>query len=144
MFDLSQLRAIGKIVAKQAREKAAADPQAANDIIDMAPLLVPWREGKWARFAVCIYERMPYWCVIAHDSTNNPMWSPAHDTALWAIYHGRDAAHALPFKAEGHNPYMAGEWCTEEGEAYECIADNTVWPPSVLPKNWEKEVKNDG
>lgn len=138
MFDLSQLRAIGKMVARQAREKANADPTAANDIIDMAPLLKPWVEGKWEKNAVCVLERIPYWCVMAHDSSGNPMWSPAYDTALWAIYHGRDAMHALPFKAEGHNPYMTGHWCTEDGEAFECIVDNTVWPPSVMPMNWKK------
>lgn len=137
MFDLNQMRAIGKMMAKQAREKAAADPHNDNDIIDMSPLLTPWKEGEWSQGSVCVYEGLPYFCLIAHNSTGNPMWSPAYDTALWAAYHGRDAKHALPFKAEGHNPYMTGHWCTENGAAYECLADNIVWPPSVLPEKWQ-------
>ena len=139
MFDLEKLRAVGAMVARQAREKAAADPEAANDIIDMSPLLKPWSQGKWDTLAVCVHESLPYWCVIGHDSTDVPNWSPADDTALWALYHGRDSAHALPFKAEGHNPYHKGHWAIYEGERYVSTKENNVWSPDDYPDGWEKE-----
>lgn len=143
MFDLKALRAAGAMLARQAQEKAAADPAAANDIIDMYPLLKKWTPGtmekpvEHAAGEVRVYEDMPWQCIIGHAHHGESGWEPGGNSALWALYHGRDAGHALPFKAEGHNPYMIGHWCTEEGKAYRCIADNTVWPPSVLAGSWE-------
>lgn len=143
MFDLNQMRAIGKMMAKQAQEKAAADPEAANEIIDMSPLLKAWKPGtmdkpvKYDLHDVRIYEGLPWWCVTAHTHYGEPGWEPGENTALWAQYHGRDADHALPFKAEGHNPYNAGHWCLENNVAYKCLRDGVVHPPSVLPDAWE-------
>lgn len=144
MFDLDKLRAVGAMVARQAREKAAADPQAANDIIDMTPLLKEWKPGtrdnpvEYAKNAVAVYDGLPWLCITAHTHHGEPGWGPGGASALWAVYHGRDAAHALPFRAEGHNPYMVGHWCLEDGKPYECIVDDTVWPPSVLPGSWKE------
>ena len=144
MFNLDKLRAVGKMVARQAQEKAAADPAAANDIIDMSPLLKEWTPGTMSNPVqynlndVRVYDGLPWWCMTRHTHSGEPGWEPDGNTALWAVYHGRDAAHALPFKAEGHNPYMIGHWCTEAGKAYECIADNTVWSPSVMSANWKE------
>ena len=145
MFDLKQLRAVGAMVAKQARAKAEENHEAANDIIDMAPLLKPWKEGVWARNDVCVYEGLPYWCMQAHDSTGNPMWSPAYDTALFALYHGRDAAHALPFKAEGHNPYNKGHWMIwTDGYRYCSNMENNVWTPEGYPQGWDGPFDENG
>ena len=144
MFDLNQMRAIGKMMAKQAQEKAAADYEAANDIIDMSPLLKAWKPGTmdkpatFTRGNVRVYGNLPWWCVTAHTHHGETGWEPGGASALWAQYHGRDAAHALPFAAEGHNPYMTGHWCTEEGTAFECLEDNVVWPPSVQPDMWRQ------
>lgn len=144
MFDLNKLRAVGAMVAKQAQEKAAADPSAANDIIDMSPLLKEWTPGTmdkpvmYSKNDVRTYNGLPWWCMTAHTHSGEPGWEPDGGTALWAQFHGRDAAHALPFKAEGHNPYMTGHWCTEDGRPYECIADGTVWSPSMRPQNWKE------
>lgn len=146
MFDLKVLRAAGAMIARQAREKVAADPHAANDIIDMYPLLKKWTPGTgekpaaYTKREVCVHENMPWLCTAGHVHHGEPGWEPGGNSALWALCHGRDAAHALPFVEEGHNPYMTGHWCTENGKAYQCIADNTVWPPSMLPENWEAEI----
>lgn len=145
MFDLEKLRAVGAMVARQAREKAAADYEAANDIIDMSPLLKPWQEGVWKQHDVCVLFGLPYWCMMGHDSTGNPLWSPAHDTALWALYHGRDAAHALPFKAEGHNPYNTGHWMIwEDGFRYRSNMEGNVWTPEGYPEGWDGPFFADG
>lgn len=145
MFDLAKLHAIGKLMAKQAREKAAADPTAANDIIDMAPLLKKWCEGVWAVNDICVHNDLPHWCMQAHDSAGNPMWSPAYETALWALYHGRDIAHALPFKAEGHNPYNAGHWMIwTNGLRYRSNMDGNVFTPDSYPISWDGPFDADG
>ena len=137
MLNTETMRAVGKLLARTARE--AASTAEANDVIDLAPLLRKWEEGPWAVGDVCTWEGLPVWCMTAHDSTGQPMWSPAYETALWAQYHGRDAAHALSFKAEGHNPYNTGHWCLEDGKAYRANRDGVVYPPSVLPEAWEVE-----
>lgn len=142
MFDLEKMRAIGKMMAKQAQEKAAADYEAANDIIDMSPLLKAWKPGTmdkpvtYNRFDVRTHEGLPWWCVTAHTHHGEEGWEPGSISALWAQYHGKDAAHALPFKAEGHNPYNTGHWCSYKDVAYECLQDGVVYPPSVLPSAW--------
>lgn len=144
MFDLEKLRAVGAMVARQAREKAAADYEAANDIIDMAPLLKPWQVGKWLLHAVCVYGGLPYWCMMEHDSTGIPNWTPAYNTALWALYHGRDAAHALPFKAEGHNPYNTGHWTIWNGYRYRSNTDAVVHSPADRPAAWDGPFDENG
>ena len=122
------------------------DPEAANDIIDLYPLLKKWTPGTMEKPAayimgeVRVHEDMPWQCIVGHTHHGEAGWEPGGDSALWALYHGRDAAHALPFQAESHNPYMAGQWCTENGRAYRCTSDNTVWAPGVRPENWEAEA----
>ena len=142
MFNLNQMRAIGKMMAKQAREKADADYEAANEIIDMSPLLKAWKPGTmnkpvtYNRFDVRTHEGLPWWCVTGHTHHGEDGWQPGSTYALWAQYHGRDADHALPFKAEGHNPYNTGHWCTYKDVAYECLQDAVVYDPEVLPSAW--------
>ena len=146
MFNFDKLRAIGAMVARQAQEKAAENYEAANDIIDMSPLLKEWKPGTmekpvtFARGDVRVHDNLPWWCVTAHTHHGEEGWQPGSASALWALYHGRDAAHALPFKAEGHNPYMTDHYCTEGGEAYRCKRDNVVHAPSILPDAWEADA----
>lgn len=146
MFDLNKMRAIGKMMARQAQEKAAADPEAANEIIDMSPLLKAWKLGTtdkpvtYNRFDVRTHDGLPWWCVTGHTHHGEEGWEPGSTSALWAQYHGRDADHALPFKAEGHNPYNTGHWCTYKDVAYECLQDGVVYDPEVLPSAWKAAV----
>lgn len=146
MFNFEKLRAIGAMVARQAQEKAAADPEAANEIIDMSPLLKAWKPGTmdkpvtYSRNDVRVFDSLPWWCVTAHTHHGEEGWEPGSISALWAQYHGKDAAHALPFKAEGHNPYNTGHWCSYKDVAYECLQDGVVYDPEVLPSAWRAAV----
>lgn len=145
MFDIEKLRAMGAMIARQAREKAAANYENANEIIDMSPLLEPWKEKYWPTHAVCVSGGMPYWCVTEHDSTGIPNWSPAYDTALWALYHGRDAGHALPFKAEGHNPYNTSHWMVwTDGYRYRSNTEGVVHSPAERPEAWDGPFDKNG
>ena len=137
MLDTNKLRAIGMMVARQARSDAP--DAAANEVIDMAPLLKPWQEGAYEAGDVVVYEGAPYKCAQAHDSTGNAGWNPQEAPALWANYHATDAAHALAYvqPTGAHDAYMSGEYAVYDGRVYRCIVDSTVHDPAVLPASWE-------
>lgn len=80
----------------------------------------------------------PYKCRQSHDSTGNPGWNPVDAPALWVHYHGTTPETARPFVAEGHNPYMKGEYCTENDKTYCCNTANTIHAPSVYPQAWDE------
>ena len=137
MFDTkAKLRAMGRMIARQAQKAAQTAP--ANDVISLAPLLRPWRRGAYHAGDVVVYADMPYRVVQAHDSTADGAWNPEEAPSLFALFHGTDAAHALPFKAEGHNPYMRGEYAAFDGRVYRCLADDTVHDPKSYTQAWEE------
>ena len=80
---------------------------------------------------------IPYKCTQPHTHHGEAGWNPAAGTALWRRFHGTTPDTAWEFTADGANPYMAGEYCLENGKAYRCKEDNTVFAPSVLPGKWE-------
>ena len=139
MLDFRQMRAIGMQAARQARA-SVTEQTAANDVIDLYPLLTPWKEGPYAAGDVVVYENYPYRVVQAHDSTGNAGWNPKDAPALFAAYHATDRAHALPYVAPSgaHDAYMMDEWMIwTDGRFYRCRQDATVWGPDVLPGAWE-------
>lgn len=140
MLDLKQMRAIGMLAARQARERAVQEGVEANEIIDMTALLKPWAEGPQTAGDVVVYNDYPYKVVQTHDSTGNPTWNPADTPALFAPYHATDKAHALPYVAPSgaHDAYNSGEWMIwTDGLAYKCKQNATVWGPDTLPDAWE-------
>lgn len=106
------------------------------EINDNMVAIRPWVPGVYAVGDVRMYDGIPYHCKQAHDSTANPDWTPPKAPALWPHYHGTTPETAREFVAEGHNPYMVGHYCTENGKVYRCKQDNTVHAPSVLPGAW--------
>lgn len=138
MLDAKAMRAIGKLLARMARREA--EGAAANEIIDLAPLLTPWEAGIHTAGEITAFGGMPYRCAQTHDSTGNPDWTPPSTPALWAPYHATDEAHALPWAAPtgAQDAYNAGEWMIwTDGIAYCCAQDATVWGPDVLPGAWK-------
>lgn len=79
----------------------------------------------------------PYWAMVAHTSYAGQTLQPSLTPTIWAHCHGTTPEMARPFVAEGHNPYMSGHYCTENGNVYCCTKDNTVYAPSVLPGAWD-------
>lgn len=155
MFDQKKMKAMGMMIARNARSRAQEEGTAANEVIDLAPLLKAWKPGEKTVGLVETYDGYPYRVVQAHDSTENESWNPKDAPSLYAPYHGTDIAHALEYvQPTGvHDAYMTGEYMrwekiekvqTEEGEAetreeriYKCLADHTVHAPDVLPGSWE-------
>jgi len=79
---------------------------------------------------------VPYWALHTHSSVEGAELQPSLTPTIWAHCHGTTLETARPFVAEGHNPYMAGHYCTENGAVFVCIQNNTVHAPSVLPQAW--------
>lgn len=79
----------------------------------------------------------PYWAMVTHTSYPGQELQPSKTPTIWAHCHGTTPGTARPFVAEGHNPYMTGHYCTEDGVAKRCNRDNVVHAPSVLPEAWD-------
>ena len=138
-----KLYAVGMMAARQARAKAKEDGVAANEVIDMAVLLKEWAMGAYEIGDIVVYEGYPYKCIQAHDSTGNGGWYPSAVPALFAPYHGTDAAHALPYVAptSAGDAYQTGEWMIwTDGVKYKCLQDACVYAPDVLASAWEAEA----
>ena len=144
MLDTNTMRAIGMMVARLAR--TAAPESNANEVIDLAPLLEPWRAGtndapvSYAAGDVRTYSGQPWKCAQAHTHRGEPGWEPGTAASLWAAYHATDAAHALPWIAPtgAHDAYQTGEWMIwTDGNTYRCTQNATVWGPDELPSAWK-------
>lgn len=139
MFDTEKMRAIGKMLARNAMRTAEAEDTAANEVIDLVPLLKPWKEREYKVGEVVSFEGRPYKCVQAHDSTGIFNWNPEDAPSLWANYHGTDADHALHYvqPTGAHDAYSSGEYAIYNGKTYKCLANGTVHDPATLPTSWE-------
>ena len=118
-----------------------------NSVIDFLPMIKEWVEGDYKVNDIVKYNGLPYRCVIAHSSVNNPTYNPKDAFSLWANYHAKDAQHVLPYKQPtgAHDAYMKGEyicWNHSDGHVREYVAkmDNLVYDPETYPQGWEEIV----
>lgn len=98
---------------------------------------IPERDYKRGDMAVDPMDGIPYWALHDHGTSTGHICQPSQTPTMWTHCHGTTPETARPFLAEGHNPYMAGHYCTEGDVIAKCIQDNTVHAPSVLPGAWE-------
>ena len=141
----AEMRAIGKMLAIMADEYSRKETATPNEIIDLHPLLRPWRQGVYKAGQIVTYEKRPYRVISDHDSTNIPNWTPELAPSLFANFHGTDAKHALPWQAPtgAHDAYNKGEWMIyTDGISYECQQNATTWGPDVVPAAWRSEAKS--
>lgn len=82
-------------------------------------------------------DSVPYWAMHEHTSIPGQELQPSLTPSIWTHCHGTTPETARPFVAEGHNPYMTGHYCTENGAVKRCNRDNVVHAPSVLPDAWD-------
>lgn len=138
MFDLNKMRAIGAMVARQAREKAVQEGTTANEVISMTPLLREWKPGKHMSGEVVVQNGYPYKTIQTHDSTATPDWTPEATPSLFAPYHATAKEYALPYRAPTHagDAYYTGEWMIYADTLYECLQDGVVYDPVVYPSAW--------
>lgn len=100
-----------------------------------------WRKDRdYVRGDVAIdpADNYPYWAMLANGPSTGQVHQPSTSPTIWTHCHGTTPETARPFVAEGHNPYMEGHYCTENGAVYLCKHNNTVYAPSVLSQAWEK------
>ena len=113
---------------------------------EYAPIMREWEAGTmddpedYALNDLRTENGVPYKCKQPHTHHGEENWNPAAGTALWRRFHGTTKDTAWEFIADGANPYLKGEYCLENGKAFECLADSTVYAPSVMPGHW-KEAK---
>ena len=129
---LTAYRAAMDAAVEAAREDTAA-------INRVATLVRPWKPGAYAVGDVRVYGGIPYRCVQAHDSTQNPAWTPDATPALWMQYHGTTPETARPWVAPAgaHDIYRAGEYMIwTDGQMYKCLQDTAFSPVDYL-QAWE-------
>ena len=142
MLDLDTMRAIGRLAARQARTQAKE--ATANEVIDLGPLLEPWKAGtsentvSYKEGDVRTYDGYIWKCVQAHDHHGEPGWEPGK-VSMWGAYHATDATHALPWtKPTGaHDMYKTWEYMVwNDRKTYRCVSD-TAYSPEEYAQAWE-------
>jgi len=138
MLDPRTMKAIGRVIGKQAQTLAKQNETTANDVIDLAPLLKPWKNGVYNTGDVVTHNGAPWRCITGHDSTGQANWEPGVAPSLFAPYHATDAEHALPWIAPtgAHDLYRAGEYMVyTDGKTY-CCARDTNFSPNDYAQAW--------
>ena len=152
MLDIKTMRAIGRLLARQARARAVEPDVMNNEIIDLAPLLQLWQAGTASNVIsykvgdVRAYSGQIWKCVQAHDHHGEPGWEPGI-VSMWGAYHATDAAHALPWvqPTGAHDMYQAGEYMIWTDKViYRCV-QATAYSPEEYAQAWKKyEGTDDG
>lgn len=137
MSEMQKAKLSAYRMAMDAAVEAAREDTAA--INRVATLVRPWKPGAYAVGDVRVYGGVPYRCVQAHDSTQNPAWTPEAEPALWMQYHGTTPETARPWVAPAgaHDVYRAGEYMIwTDGQMYKCLQD-TNFSPAEYAQAWE-------
>ena len=144
MLDAKTMRAIGGLLGRQARARATESDVQNNEVIDLGPLLMPWKSGTSSETVsykvgdVRTYDGKIWKCVQAHDHHGEPGWEPG-SVSMWGAYHATDADHALPWVAPtgAHDMYKAGEYMIyTDGVTYRAKID-TAYSPEEYAQAWE-------
>ena len=146
MLDLKTMRAIGGLLARQARARAREADAGVNEVIDLGPLLEEWKAGTaemavtYAAGDVRTYAGQPWKCVQGHTHHEEPGWEPGTAASLWTACHATDAAHALPWvqPTGAHDMYQAGEYMIWTDKViYRCV-QATAYSPEEYAQAWKK------
>ena len=123
-------------VMDQTIDSVKDDAVALNKVHILARI---WLPGVYAQGDVREYDGIPYKCVQAHDSTQNPASTPESEPALGMQYHGTSPETARPWiaPAGAHDVYQSGEYMIwTDGQIYKCI-QTTNFSPNDYPQAWE-------
>lgn len=137
---LQALSACVRLCRKQLERQTVAQTMTNTEIVACGALATPWVAGAYSLGAIRQHEGVVYRCYQAHDSTDNPSWSPDAVPALWVQYHTTDPARATPYVAPtgAHDVYNAEECMVyTDGVTYRCLVDGAVHDPVALPSAWE-------
>lgn len=152
MLNVETMRAIGGLLARQARARVAEAEVQSNEIIDLGPLLLPWKAGtasepiSYKAGDVRTYGGQIWKCVQAHDHHGEPGWEPGTAASLWSPYHATDADHALPWvqPTGAHDMYQVVEYMIwTDGKTYRCV-QATAYSPEEYAQAWAAVEGQDG
>lgn len=118
---------------------AADNPATVNQITAIIPA---WTSGKYVVGDVRLFKGIPCKCVQAHDSGQNPSWTP-EVASLWMQYHGTSVETARPYlQPQGaHDAYQKNEYIIwTDGKVYRSKVDANVYSPKDYAANWEKQA----
>jgi hypothetical protein len=116
----------------------AKDTGDTEAIIKLREFIRPWAAdkqytiGEPVRYGDNLYS-------VAQAHTSQDGWEPDKTPALFAPYHGKTVATALPWSAPtgAHDVYKAGEYMIwTDGKVMRCISD-TVYSPADYAVAWE-------
>lgn len=112
-----------------------------TQVIACDGLVDEWAPGKYAANDVRTFGGQTWRCAQAHDSTENPAWTPEAERALWVPYHTKDPARARAYlpPTMAEDAYYTDEcilW-PEDGLVYRCQRDGTTNGPDIRPEDWE-------
>lgn len=93
---IEALRLLGRQQALALR--SSANTMSGTEIIEQEVFVPDWQPANYQTVGAPVKDAGQIYQVLqAHDSTNNPTWTP-HDTpALWSICHTTNAAKAKPW-----------------------------------------------
>ena len=152
MLDVKTMRAIGGLLARQARARAQEADAGANEMIDLGPLLEEWKAGTtetpvtYAAGDVRTYGGQPWKCAQGHTHHGETGWEPGVAASLWSPYHATDVSHALPWvqPTGAHDMYQAGEYMIwTDGKTYRCV-QATAYSPGEYAQAWAAAEGQDG
>lgn len=137
---LERTRLIGALNVRSAQNQAQTGD--ADTVIAYAVFYPVWTPGVYKYNQTVMYDGQPMTCILDHDSTNMPDWTPSDAPSLWTPWHARSREYAQPYVTPiATREYMDGEWMLwteDDGNTwpYECIRDNTSHSPAELPTAW--------
>ena len=102
-------------------------------------IIRPWKPAVYKVGDVRVADNIPYKCVQAHNSTDNPDWTPANVPALWMQYHGTTPETARPWiqPSGAEDIYRADEYMIwTDGKTYKCKSP-TNFDPTQYAQAWE-------
>ena len=144
MLNKDVMRAVGLMLARQARNRVMESDVEANEIIDLAPLLEEWKAGTvenpitYTQGHAYTYQGAPWNCAQTHTHHGETGWEPGVASSLWSPYHAQDASHVLPWvqPTGAHDMYHQGECMVwTDGNVYQCQMD-TAYSPAEYPQAW--------
>ena len=141
---MSNLAETMRIFAKENAQhlKEQGESMSGTEIIDQELFVPEWKPANYQTVGAPVKDEGQIYKVLqAHDSTNNPTWTPHNTPALWSICHTTDPAKAKPWaEPQGTSGMYYKDECyiDESGVIWRQTYDGgNVYNAESLPSRWE-------
>ena len=128
--------------AKATELRSSANTMSGTEIIDQELFVPDWKPANYQTVGAPVKDEGQIYKVLqAHDSTNNPTWTPHNTPALWSICHTTDPAKAKPWaEPQGTSGMYYKDECyrADDGTVYRQTYDGgNVYDATAMPDRWE-------